>query len=680
MTKRVLILGIGGMDGSYCAEQLLDEGCEVHGLVRRSSADNLWRVRTLLELRKGRMFLHPGDLLDVESINHVLGQFCPDEVYNFADQDHVDFSYKTPSYSNSVTTGGVVNVLECLRRRNTKFPCRFLQPLSATIFGNSPHPQDERTPLAPASPYACAKAAVWFWCRHYRREYGLHVSCPIFFNHDTNTAETPVCIRDKEGLVNVVALDEIAPFECLRVNDNPGLDIWDNGQWTALTAISRYVEVNKAVVRVSSRSGFVECTVGHVVCSPNGDKPVEEFAPGDTVQPVAFPDHQGVSSESVALAWLTGFFVGDGSLHGGNRAKGRGYLDFFNAKMKLLKVVEQNVKLADPDAEVIYKPCASRYKPGKVNHTLRVFSDRLKGVMSGCYYECRPQAMKKVPKWVFNSSRQVVEAFLDGYCDADGTKSLPDVCYKFQCYTTKSQVLAAGLRILCHWTGRHVTYNCECRDGGYPRFYHRGMIRSRRNKSPHGQSGRTGFHLIRNPLEVRKVWHGTASDFVTVTTGSGTYSAGTGLVRIHNSPRRQGDYLLHKVAKQALAVSREGGDFKVGNPNQQVDIGYAPEYVAAAIKLLRLNVPTDVVVGTEKGWRILDLCGEAYDEAWKKVSYSNLRSSYGVSSDGFSRPGGTPTLIADTRAARELLSFSPGEDAGSVVRRLVRHYAGKEVG
>ena len=182
MVKRALILGIGGQDGSYLAELLLAKGYEVHGLVRRSSVDNLWRIAGI----RDRVTLHQGDLLDTMSLHNAIGQAHPHEIYNEADQDHVGFSREAALYSTAVTFGGVANLLEVLLSCvDWAGQMKVFQPLSSTMFGMAPPPQDENTPLAPASPYACAKAGAWMLCKHYRREHGLDVRCGIMFNHDS---------------------------------------------------------------------------------------------------------------------------------------------------------------------------------------------------------------------------------------------------------------------------------------------------------------------------------------------------------------------------------------------------------------------------------------------------------------------------------------------------------------
>jgi GDPmannose 4,6-dehydratase len=189
VSKRALIFGIAGQDGSYLAELLLDKGYEVHGTHRRSSYDNLARLTP--EVR-ARVTLHRCELTDAAGVVRTLETVDADEVYNLADQDEVSWSRDTPGYSVAVTYGAPATVLEWLRanRYDSDGPGgrsgpRFFQPVSSTMFGPTAAPQNESTPLNPGSPYACAKAAAFLLCRHYRREHDVYVSCGIMFNHDS---------------------------------------------------------------------------------------------------------------------------------------------------------------------------------------------------------------------------------------------------------------------------------------------------------------------------------------------------------------------------------------------------------------------------------------------------------------------------------------------------------------
>ncbi len=177
--KKALILGVGGMDGSYLADCLLARGYDVHGLYRRSSVDNLWRIHHI----QGKIQLHQGDITDPTSVSRVLSSVSPDFVFNEADQDHIGWSYNTVGVSWDVTAKAVATTLELIKEKHRGI--KFFQPVSSTIFGNEPPRQSETTRHNPQSPYACAKSAAYHICRYYRNVCGLFVSVGIMFNHDS---------------------------------------------------------------------------------------------------------------------------------------------------------------------------------------------------------------------------------------------------------------------------------------------------------------------------------------------------------------------------------------------------------------------------------------------------------------------------------------------------------------
>jgi len=179
MPSRALILGVGGQDGSYLAELLVQKGYEVHGLYRRSSVDNLRRLVKFRHL----LCLHEGDVTDYSSVYRTIAEVDPDEVYNEADQDHVGWSRSVPEVSWDVTFKGACHVFEAVRQTNCE--CRMFQPISSTVFAESSEPQDEGAELLPTSPYAVAKAAAWHAAKMYRETFGLWIACGILYNHDS---------------------------------------------------------------------------------------------------------------------------------------------------------------------------------------------------------------------------------------------------------------------------------------------------------------------------------------------------------------------------------------------------------------------------------------------------------------------------------------------------------------
>jgi GDPmannose 4,6-dehydratase len=180
MARKALITGITGQDGSYLAELLLEKGYEVHGLVRRSSSFNTWRIDHV----RDHLVLHYGDLVDQNSLVRTIEMIGPDEVYNLAAQSHVKVSFEMPEYTTDVTAMGVLRLLDAVRELGSK--ARVYQAGSSEMFGLVQEtPQTEKTPFHPRSPYGVAKVFGHWMTINYREGYGLHASNGILFNHES---------------------------------------------------------------------------------------------------------------------------------------------------------------------------------------------------------------------------------------------------------------------------------------------------------------------------------------------------------------------------------------------------------------------------------------------------------------------------------------------------------------
>ena len=186
MSKRALITGITGQDGSYLAELLLGKGYEVHGLIRRASTFNTSRIEHLYQDPHdpdAKLFLHYGDLSDGARLVTLLHEIDPDEVYNLAAQSHVRVSFDEPEHTGDTTGIGSMRLLEAVRVAGIK--CRYYQASSSEMFGATPPPQDELTPFYPRSPYGAAKVYAYWVTRNYREAYGLFAVNGILFNHES---------------------------------------------------------------------------------------------------------------------------------------------------------------------------------------------------------------------------------------------------------------------------------------------------------------------------------------------------------------------------------------------------------------------------------------------------------------------------------------------------------------
>ena len=189
MTKRALITGITGQDGSYLAELLLEKGYEVHGIVRRSSTFNTDRIEHIYKDPhdpNARLFLHYGDLTDGQNLTNLVLDLEPAEIYNLGAQSHVRVSFDAPAYTVQATGIGALNVLEAARQLNKKKETRVYQASSSEMYGEVVEtPQTERTPFQPQSPYACAKVYAFHQTVNYRQAYDLFATNGILFNHES---------------------------------------------------------------------------------------------------------------------------------------------------------------------------------------------------------------------------------------------------------------------------------------------------------------------------------------------------------------------------------------------------------------------------------------------------------------------------------------------------------------
>ncbi|ELR99369.1 GDP-mannose 4,6-dehydratase [Gloeocapsa sp. PCC 73106] len=211
-SKRALITGITGQDGSYLSELLLEKNYEVHGIIRRTSTINTGRIDHLYldpHHVEARLFLHYGDLTDGTTLGRILEEVQPDEVYNLGAQSHVRVSFDSPEYTVDTVAMGTLRLLEAVRdyQQRTANQVRFYQASSSEMFGKVQEvPQKETTPFYPRSPYACGKVYAHWQTINYRESYGLFACSGILFNHESpRRGETFVTRKITRALAHIVA-------------------------------------------------------------------------------------------------------------------------------------------------------------------------------------------------------------------------------------------------------------------------------------------------------------------------------------------------------------------------------------------------------------------------------------------------------------------------------------------
>ena len=207
-TKKALITGITGQDGSYLTELLLDKGYEVHGIIRRSSSFNTGRIDHVYRDyhdANARLFLHYGDLSDGSSLNRILEKTQPSEVYHLGAQSHVRVSFDMPEYTGDVTGMGTTRILDAIRETGIK--TKFYQASSSEMYGKvMAVPQNEDTPFYPRSPYGAAKVYSYWMTVNYREAYNLHASNGILFNHESpRRGETFVTRKITRAVAKIAA-------------------------------------------------------------------------------------------------------------------------------------------------------------------------------------------------------------------------------------------------------------------------------------------------------------------------------------------------------------------------------------------------------------------------------------------------------------------------------------------
>jgi GDPmannose 4,6-dehydratase len=208
MSKKALITGITGQDGSYLAELLLGKGYEVHGLIRRASTFNTERLDAIYQdphSGSARLFLHYGDLGDAVSTFKLIAELQADEIYHLGAQSHVRVSFDIPEYTADITGTGTARLLEAIHQASPK--SRFYQASSSEMYGLVQEvPQRETTPFYPRSPYGCAKVYSYWLTVNYRESYGMHASNGILFNHESpRRGETFVTRKITRAVARIAA-------------------------------------------------------------------------------------------------------------------------------------------------------------------------------------------------------------------------------------------------------------------------------------------------------------------------------------------------------------------------------------------------------------------------------------------------------------------------------------------
>ncbi len=659
--KRALITGITGQDGSYLSELLLEQGYEVHGIIRRTSTFNTDRIDHIYEdphNEKAKLFLHYGDLTDGVTLRRILEEVKPLEIYNLGAQSHVRVSFDTPEYTADTVGMGTLRLLEAIRdyQQRTGIQVRFYQAGSSEMFGKVQEiPQKETTPFYPRSPYACAKVYAHWQTVNYRESYGLFACNGILFNHECVTAETPVIIR-QDGLIDILPIEDIVPHRTegkhghrytTDLSPEDRFEVWDANGWTEVTCMTATWngskrKPNKQVHRIAARGAVYHATSDHVVFVTKDEQPKElpagEVMVGDTLALIDLPQPTDQIDLTQTEAWLLGIIAAEGYVSEDGK----------------VQVTNQDATLLDRVAASWRKITgggSSRYvAPSGFAGGGEVIQLRLNGnadygryIYNSLYSR---SGHKRIPKRILNACYQERLAFLQGFNAGDGLKSTP-CTYEFQGFKTASAVMAAGLYWMAVTTLNQRAVICtEEREG---------QIYYQINLNSPDVPGNKGQHLHRLLAEVVKAQPISYDNWLfDLATTSGTFHAGVGQGWIHNSPRRGETFVTRKITR-ALARILAGKQKKLylGNLDSKRDWGYAKDYVRGMWLMLQQDEPDDYVLSTNETHSIREFLDIAFN-------YVNLDWHDYVEFDPrYLRPAEVDILIGDSTKARQKLGWQP---------------------
>ena len=650
--KSALITGITGQDGSYLAELLLEQGYDVHGMVRRASTEKFERIEHLRE----RITLHQGDLLDQRSLVDTIRASRPDEIYNLAAMSFVAVSWVQPTLTAEFTGVGVTRMLEAMREAAPE--ARFYQASSSEMFGKVLEvPQTEDTPFYPRSPYGVAKAYGHFITVNYRESYDLHATSGVLFNHECLSATTPLMVR-RDGIAQVVTPRDLVPLlengPSVQTFD-PGdlVEVWDGDGWTPVKAITatrrRATDPDHELVRFEMRAGVVEVTAHHHMLDAELEQvTARNLEAGDRLaMHEHFPTSLGWTTLTAELAELLGLLAADGYVQ-----RDSNHACFTNNDPVLRTRVAQLWSRCFLGTSAGYAG-RSGFGDGPVGKLNLTGAPGLAGWLRQQLYT--RTGHKQVPPLVLNAGSEAHLAFLGGYYAGDGLKQ-----GNGDSVTTNSPVLAQGLVWLYGLQSRKVSVYVEERAG--TAYYHL-------NISTAVPAGAKGQHLRKDPAEIRKITAGTDSEWVyDLQTESGVFCAGVGRTIVHNSPRRGLEFVTRKITWHAAAIRHGLRDkLALGNLDAQRDWGYAKDYVEAMWLMLQQDRAEDYVIATNKTHTVRQCVEIAFDEAgvpgWERHVEIDPR---------FVRPAEVDLLIGDYSKAERDLGWRPKTSFEELIRLMTR--------
>jgi GDPmannose 4,6-dehydratase len=672
--KRALITGITGQDGSYLSEFLLEQGYEVHGIIRRTSTFNTDRIDHIYidpHNETARLFLHHGDLTDGTTLRRLLEQIQPIEIYNLGAQSHVRVSFDSPEYTVDTVGMGTLRLLEAIRdyQQRTGIEVRFYQAGSSEMFGKVQEiPQKETTPFYPRSPYACAKVYAHWQTINYRESYGMFASNGILFNHECITAHTPVIVR-QGGLIDVLPIEDVVPHctdgthgdrYTTDLAPEEQFEVWDAHGWVRVTCMTATWngaphKPNKQVHRIAAGGAVYEATSDHVVFAQSGEemieKPAGEIQVGDSLALIDFPQPTEQMDLTETEAWLLGILAAEGDV------SGEGNVQVTSLDPALLDRVGASWrKITGGDASQSVAPIGFEGDQEVIQLQLNGNCDYGCYIRNSLYTRSGDQ---RIPKRILNAGETERMAFLRGFNAGNGLKSTP-CTDEFLGFCTTSATMAAGLYWLALTTlGQRSILGIEQRDD---QLYYQVNLNAPDVPGNQGQHGHRSFAEVVNaePIEY-------SSWLFDLATTTGTFHAGIGQGWIHNSPRRGETFVTRKITRAiARIVAGQQQKLYLGNLDSQRDWGYAKDYVRAMWLMLQQDEPDDYVVATNETHSIREFLDLAF-------GHVNLNwQDYVEFDERYLRPAEVELLIGDPSKAMQKLGWKPSVTFAELVILMVK--------
>lgn len=668
--KKALITGITGQDGSYLSELLLDKGYEVHGIIRRSSSFNTKRIDHIYD----HLRLYYGDVTDTLSIQNIINEIKPDEIYNLAAQSHVAVSFELPEYTGQVDALGVLKLLESVKKYSPK--TKIYQASTSELFGKVKEiPQKETTQFHPRSPYGVSKIYAYWICKNYRESYNMFISNGILFNHESILKNSPIIIKS-DNMIDILPIEDL--FRTEKHKYEGILDkyknklVWNGDNWTKIINGTCYKEINKEVKLVQTVDSCYESTGDHIVFKEdNSEIETRNLKKSDKLYKISYPENINILKIDKNLAYFIGFVIGDGyiSEDGSIRLTG-------TDKNEIERVANLLTTMYG------WKYSINTYGVGQYDNCknyiwqLDILNDKNFGKWLRDNIYTKRSKEKRIPDFILNSDIETKKSFFDGYYLADGRKKGNEK-YDYKGYTTSSATLSLGLIYILRSFSNQVP-KCKCDYRDLKRYYYV-QLRS------DGTSGR-GSHLMKNLNEVINIKNTISEDgwFFDIQTESQTFATGPNLVKIHNSPRRGETFVTRKITIGLSNWLKTNKPIKLGNLNSRRDWGYAKDYIYGMWLMLQHDEPDDFILATGESHSIR----EFVEECCKYIGINIEWVGDGINEKGieknsgeviieidpkYFRPSEVDLLLGDPSKSKRILNWEPKVKFKELVKIMMEH-------